>query len=141
MKYEISNGTYQIAEFDKAKEDCAKFISENGNVEMVIATDDDKKVAKKSRTLIRKKKDEIGELRKQLNVAIMGTFNEQAKELERMLDEADASLKAKIADYDDSKKPVEPEKPEAFTILVSSFDKGALDKVREYALSLGCGVN
>ena len=67
----------------------------------------------------------------------MGAFNDQAKELEKMLDDADKALKDKISEFDASGKP---EEPKAFSVLVSSYDQSAIEKVRAFATELGCGV-
>lgn len=137
MKYELTNGAYAIAEFDKVVEDCKAFIEREGNISLVISNDNDKKIAKLSRTAIRKKKDEIASLRKDLNLAVMGAFNEQAKTLESLLDEADATLKEHITAYENAGKP---EEPPVFKCTISSYDEKAIEKVKAYALKLGCGV-
>ena len=137
MKYEIINGAFQIVEFDKVMEECKAFIEREGNTKLVITDDNAKKAAKASRTAIRKKKDEIADLRKSLNTAYMGTFNEQARTLEKMLDEADETIKANITAYENIGKAPEPP---VFTIKVSSYDEKAIEKVKALAVKLGCGV-
>ena len=137
MKYELTNGVYKIAEFEKVVEECKAFIEREGNLALIITNDEDKKLAKKSRTDIRKKKEEVATLRKNLNTAIMGEFNAQAKELENLLNEADDTLKEHISAYEKAGKP---EEPTVFSTIVSSYDEKAIEKVKAYALKLGCGV-
>ena len=119
--------TYEIKEFNHTLEECKKFISNFALLDLIIQNDSDKKAVKNSRTTIRKKKDEIATLRKTLNSIVMGKFNEQAKELEKELDNADVQLKAKIDEYE--KKLGKPQK---FSITISSYDAQVIEKIREY---------
>lgn len=137
MKYELTNGYYQIAEFTEVYKECEEFIEREGNLKLVITNDADKREAKASRTAIRKKKEQIAAMRKSLNGIVMGIFNSQVKELEKMLEDADEQLKDKITAYENAGKP---ETPPVFTIVISSFDEKAIEEVKAYALKLGCGV-
>ena len=125
--YNENTNSYEIKEFNKTLEDCRDFIKKNALLNVIIQNDADKKAVKNSRTTIRKKKDEIATLRKTLNSIVMGKFNEQAKELEKELDNADVQLKAKIDEYE--KKLGKPEK---FTITISSYDAQVIEKIRDY---------
>ena len=136
MKYELNtNGVYEITNFDMAMQECKDFIEREGNLDLVIQTDEDKKLVKKSRTAIRKKKEQIADLRIQLSKAVLGMFNGQAKELEKMLDEADKKLKQKIVDYE-----AKPADPEIYTITITSYNKGDIAKIRTLAMKLRCGI-
>ena len=125
--YNENTNSYEIKEFNKTLEDCRDFIKKNALLNVIIQNDADKKAVKNSRTTIRKKKDEIATLRKTLNSIVMGKFNDQAKELEKELDNADVQLKTKIDEYE--KKLGKPEK---FTITISSYDVQVIEKIREY---------
>ena len=123
--------TYEIKEFNHTLEECKKFISNFALLDLIIQNDSDKKAVKNSRTLIRKKLDEVSTVRKTLNEVVMGRFNEQTKEIESLLKETDAQLKAKIDEYE---KKIG--KPELFSIVIKSYDKKKIEKVRAYALKL-----
>lgn len=143
MRYELNpkTKTWEIQDFPKAKSDCEAFIKNEGLLDVLIQSDEDKKAVKAARTIIRAKKDEIATLRKDLNKAVMGTFNDQAKELESLLDDADVKLKKKLDDYTASlPAPTEPAKPKGITLIVKSFDKSSIDRVMALAIELKCGV-
>lgn len=123
--------TYEIKEFNHTLEECKKFISNFALLDLIIQNDSDKKAVKNSRTLIRKKLDEVSTIRKTLNEVVMGRFNEQTKEIESLLKETDAQLKAKVDEYE---KKIG--KPELFSIVIKSYDKKKIEKVRAYALKL-----
>lgn len=123
--------TYEIKEFNHTLEECKNFISTFALLDLIIQNDSDKKAVKNSRTLIRKKLDEVATVRKTLNEVVMGRFNEQTKEIESLLKETDAQLKAKVYEYE---KKIG--KPELFSIVIKSYDKKKIEKVRAYALKL-----
>ena len=123
--------TYEIKEFNHTLEECKKFISNFALLDLIIQNDSDKKAVKNSRTLIRKKLDEVSTVRKTLNEVVMGRFNEQTKEIESLLKETDAQLKAKVDEYE---KKIG--KPELYSIVIKSYDKKKIEKVRAYALKL-----
>lgn len=123
--------TYEIKEFNHTLEDCKNFISNFALLDLIIQNDSDKKAVKNSRTLIRKKLDEVATVRKTLNEVVMGRFNEQTKEIESLLKETDAQLKAKVDEYE---KKIG--KPKLISVVIKSYDKKKIEKVRTYALKL-----
>lgn len=136
MQYELdkATGMWRIADFSKSKADCEAFIKAH-STEIVIMSESDRRYVKDCRTDIRKKSEEIKRLRLELNQAAMGTFNEQAKELESMLDDADKALKAKLDEYD---KAEGLSKPKTMTLYVKSFNEAHIQAVYDYAKQLGC---
>ena len=131
MKYEFneSQRTYEITNFNEVKKEVADFIGRTANLSMVIQNDEDKKVVKQARTIIRKKKDEVATLRKELNIAVLGEFNNQAKEIEKMLDSADLVLKEKLDAYSNKNE-------KNYTLIFKSQNLEKLEKIKDFARNL-----
>ena len=125
MKYSLIKGLYRIEAFDQAKEECEAFIR---NAIETMPT-------KKARTEIRKKLDQISNLRREGTKAIAGDFQAQCKELETMLTEADKRLTDIIAAQDPK-----PETPKAKTLICKVSNEETLQKAVEFLKNLGLTV-
>lgn len=129
--------TFLIQKFDEVKGACEYFISENlEKVNLEVFNKETYGDVKKIRTAIRKKQDQVKEVRLSCNEIAMGTFNEQAKTLESMLKEADEKLKAYVDAYD---RDIEGElpKPAKITLTIKGYDLKKVEKVKEYAIKQG----
>lgn len=132
--------TFQIQKFDEVKGACENFINEN--LEKVNLETFDKETygdVKKIRTAIRKKQEQVKEVRLNCNEIAMGTFNEQAKTLESMLKETDDKLKAYVDKYEKEIEGKLP-KPAKITLTVKGYDMKKIEKVRDFALKQGLEV-
>ena len=87
-----ATGKYVVKSFDDVKTIVRDFIEREVNRVTVISDDMTFKDVKATRTDIRKKKDAITQARLHINALLLGEFNNQLKEIETMLDEADKSL-------------------------------------------------
>ena len=132
--------TFQIQKFDEVKGACENFINEN--LEKVNLETFDKETygdVKKIRTAIRKKQEQVKEVRLNCNEIAMGTFNEQAKTLESMLKETDDKLKAYVDKYEKEIEGKLP-KPAKITLTIKGYDMKKIEKVRDFALKQGLEV-
>lgn len=136
IEYEFSTTThsYEIKEFETTLSNVQKFIEENGHLTLTIQNDDDFKAIKKTRTEIRKKLDAVKSLRLAANEAVLGKFNEQSKEIEKVLNNADKVLKGKVDEWKDKDKPVEPT---IYTLTIKSTEKALLEKALEKIEKIG----
>ncbi len=130
-------GKYVIDHFDAVLQTVKEYIDAAANAIAQIADPETLRLAKDSRTEIRKKKEAIKDARIQINALLLGQFNEQLKTIEGMLDEADKSLKAKIDAYNEETKGPQATKPKVMTLTVKGYDAKAIEKVKKLALSLG----
>lgn len=122
MEYQLEAGVYRIKDFPEAVEQCKAFISAVAQVERPY----------KARTLIRKKKEEISDLRKAASKAVLAQFTLQCKELEKLLQDADDSLTETI----NAEKDAKPKPP--VTKLTAKFtDPEKLQKATDFLDSLG----
>jgi len=128
---------YVIQNFEAVKVGCQEFIKEYGYQELVITTDLDYEKVADGRTVIRKKIDAISSARKNVNELVLGEFNAQLKELEKMLKEADDISKEKVHVFDEEVKG-KVSKPKVITLTVKSLDMKAIEKVKAFALKSGC---
>ncbi len=130
-------GKYVVDKFGDAKKLVADFIEREVNSVTVVDSEPIYKVAKETRTDIRKKKDAITQARININALLLGDFNAQLKEIEAMLDEADKSLKAKIDDYNVNVKGKVDNRPRVITLVVKGYDEKLINKVKDYAVKYG----
>lgn len=127
INYMLQQGVYRIANFDKAKEECENFIK----VATAFVPSGDIKEIKKARTVIRKKSEEIATLRKEATKAMVMAFQSQCKELEKMLNDADANLTEII----NATKEVKPKSKWKVSCTVS--DGETLQKLINFMNQLG----
>ncbi len=135
--FDPNTKTYVIDDFETAKEQVRSFIEDNALLGLVLQSQGDYVALKEARTLVNKKVKEVSDLRKELNKAAMGTFNEQAKEIEKMLKEASEAQSRKMEEWEEAHGGLKPKK---VAIEVRSFDAKAIDKVKAFAVKLGCEV-
>lgn len=130
-------GKYVVGNFDYIKSVVADFIEREVNRIETITDEVEFKDVKATRTDIRKKKEAITQARININALLLGEFNEQLKEVESMLDNADKALKAKVDTYNEVVKGKD-NKPKVITLIVKSYDEKAIEKVKACALASGC---
>lgn len=133
--YDKDTGAYVINDFEKCKNIVQNFITDC-HVDLVITSDEDFKGVKATRTNIRKKKTTIENARKQIKEMLVGTFENQLKEIEKMLGDADAKLKEKVDAWEIEHKN-KVVKPTIITLTVKGYDENKLVKVKEYAIKQG----
>lgn len=141
-EYEITpildkENKYVIQNYDKVIESATAFIKENEFTK--CENGDELSLIKKSRTLIRSKKDAITRARININNSLLGTFNEQLKELETMLNNADINLKRLKDNYEEEQNNIN-KKPAKLTLIVKSYDLKTIEKIKTYALKLGAEI-
>ena len=137
IEYGLVEGTatYIVKDFDAVKARAHEFVAE-AHVEQVLETEADFKAYKKRRSAINKRKKELTQARIAMGEAILGTFNEQFKELEEILSDADRKMKETVDAWTESHKEPEPETPPAppvYTLTISSGSKTIIEKIRKYA--------
>lgn len=129
--------SYCLKSFDEIKNACEDFIHEEiGNLNLESMDEATYKAVKESRTNIRKKQNQIKDVRLACNEIAMGTFNAQTKELESMLKENDDKLKEYVDTYDRGVKGKIPA-PKKIKLTIKGYDMATLEKVKEYALKKG----
>ena len=102
---QFTNGTevgYEITNFDATKE-FAKSICES-YIDVVIENDDMKKQAKEFRARCNKARDKIKGLRLSTMKEIMGTFEAQCKELEKIFDTKQKKIGEMLNCYEEAQK-------------------------------------
>lgn len=94
--------TFEIKDFDNIKE-TAKSICDS-YIDVVIANDDMKKKAKDFRARCNKARDQIKSLRLSTMKEIMGTFEAQCKELEKIFDTKQNKIGEMLNCYEEAQK-------------------------------------
>lgn len=131
-------GRYEISNYEKVKESATKYIQDILSKHTHEITDKDMlKSVKDDRTEIRKQGDDIKKARLQINDLLLGTFNSQLKELEKIIKDADGVLKAQVDTYVEKTKPVEPK---VYSLTITSFDEKLINVVKDFAIKKGCGI-
>lgn len=131
-----STGKYEIANFNEVLESARNYIKEH-HFEKVESALEFKEL-KDARTEIRMRQDLIKEVRLQTSELLLGTFNEQAKTLEKMLGEEDAHLKALKEKWEAENGKVA--KPKAYRLAIKTYDEKVFNKIKDMALKLGAEV-
>ena len=99
-KFDLINKTYYLEDFDQAMQECKRYIDTVGHLNIIVDDDLSYKICKDSRAKLRKKQKEIASKRLQINDIILGEFNNQVKDVEKLLKDADKILTAKMDDYE-----------------------------------------
>ena len=136
--YDKEAGVYKINDFEGCKQIVQEFI-DGCHVDVVITNEADYKDAKSTRTDIRKKKDTVATARKQIKEMLVGTFENQLKEIETMLGDADTVLKEKVDAWERENKN-KVASPSKITLTVKGYDMKKIEKVRDFALKQGLEV-
>lgn len=137
IEYGLVEGTatYIVKDFDAVKARVLEFVAEQ-HIDQVLGNDADFKAYKKRRSNINKHKKELTSARIAMGEAILGTFNDQFKELEGILSEADKKMKEVVDAYAEAHKEPEPAAPVAppvYVLTITSGSKSVIEKVRKYA--------
>lgn len=136
--YDKETGIYTINDFEGCKSIVQEFI-DGCHLDLVITSEADFKDVKATRTDIRKKKETVATARKQIKEMLVGTFENQLKEIESMLGDADAKLKEKVDVWEKENKN-KVVKPSVITLNVKGYDMKKIEKVRDFALKQGLEV-
>lgn len=99
-KFDLTKKTYSLLNYEQSLEECKRFIDEVGHLNIICDDDLSYKICKDSRAKLRKKQKEIASKRLQINDIILGEFNNQVKDVEKLLKDADKILTAKMDDYE-----------------------------------------
>lgn len=118
-----------------AVEQCKAFIKERECEEVKIDNDETYDALKDNRTEINNKLREIKNTRIQACRSITGEFEKSCKELEKLLLEAGNRMTDRIEAYKPRKKKDKP-----FVLTISTFDKKAYDKVKNFAIKYACEI-
>lgn len=142
-KLESGEVVYSIENFEETKEMIQDFVYELVPNKKEILNDNDKTDVKATRTKIRKVMTFIEETRKSLSKTILGEYDKQSKELEKLIKKEDDNLKALLDDYDLKLKPVvveveeEQPEPKRFVVAFRSDDLKKIQTLREFAKTIG----
>lgn len=135
-----NTGVYVVANYEENKQLVEKFIANDCHLNDKIESDADLKIIKNTRTDIRKKADVIKNARINVTKMLTGTFEEQLKEIEKMLSSADSTLREKVTAYEAEHKS-KIATPKKITLVVKSYDMKLIEKVKAYAIKNGLEAN
>ena len=96
MEYKLIGDHFEIESFDSVKAVVEDYIKEHQHKDLILVEVDDYKLLKKERTEIRKKLEELKQMRLNLDEIVLGKFNEQVKSIEKMIGDADKEMKARV---------------------------------------------
>lgn len=142
---------YSIQHFDALYKRIENWCIENSPIGKIITDDDFKyyvgaKLKKPEngeknsiRVIASEMRELVSNVRKGVIQATMGVFEQQAKSIERLLDKFDSECKAEKVAYMDKHINV-AKKPTINKLEIKSYDSKVIEKVRAYALKLGCEV-
>jgi len=137
-------GSYEITNYDKLLESATKYVNDilakhtHDIADLNMFSD-----TKKDRTDLRKNLDAIKKTRLQVNDLYFGTFNRQLKDIEKLINDADKTLKEQVDKWneenpkEDKAKVVEPK---TYTLTITTFDEKILNVVKDFAIKKGCGI-
>ena len=133
------NGEYSIKRYQEVEIACQNFIKERTISE--VKNDDDLKALKEYRKEIRKKKDNISKTRKNL----VKVFSYQFLSLEKMLNEADESMKKLKEEYELSlqEQQVQEELQQDTKTIIFKLNYSSeetLEKIRKIAVEDHCEI-
>lgn len=84
-------------------------------------------------------KDLVSSVRKGIIKSTMGTFEEQAKSIEKMLDSFDKECKEEKEKWLEATQN-KSKKPTLIKLEIKSYDEKVIEKIKNYALKLGAEV-
>lgn len=114
--------SYEIKNYDTTLENIKQYLENHSLKNVVVLNEDDKKAVKKARTELRKILTDVQNVRKTSNKLILGKFNEQCKEIEKILGDAEQNLKVKINDFENK------ENVKKYRLIATSNDISILEK-------------
>ena len=123
--------TWELSLEDAIKT-CQKYIDSLEEKDLKV-DDDTYRYIYDNRTIINNKLKEIKNTRIQACKSITGDFERSCKELEKMLLEAGNRMTERLEQFKPRKKQEKP-----FVLTISTFDKKAYDKVRNFAIKYQC---
>lgn len=107
-------------------------LAKDPRFDLIVSNDEDLKVIKQFRTEIRKRNDAIKDGRLTINQMYFGTFNNQAKDLEKLLQDYDLKLKEKVEKYNEEFKG--QIKAKKFKIIIETTDPRQVEKLKAFCL-------
>ncbi len=130
----IANGKYFIENIEQVKESAVQYCKSLHIANVV--NNAELKLLKNNRTEIRKKIEFLKKTRIDVNDILLGTFNKDMREIEKILKEEDDALKIVKENYE-KLISLDLEKPnELFTIIISDEDIDKIEKIAKYARKL-----
>ena len=136
-KAELRDGELVITNLDDLTKSVNDLISKP-IFNLIIENDSDKKLAKETRTDIRKRIEQLKNGRLSIQRKFMGNLEEQVKTIEKMLTSADNALKEKINDYEIKNGKVVIKK---YDITIKNITKGDdLEKIKKLAEELSLEI-
>lgn len=136
-KAELRDGELIITNLDDLTKSVNDLISKP-IFNLIIENDSDKKLAKETRTDIRKRIEQLKNGRLSIQRKFMGNLEEQVKTIEKMLTSADNALKEKINDYEIKNGKVVIKK---YDITIKNITKGDdLEKIKKLAEELSLEI-
>ncbi len=144
-----NTGVYFIQNFDVLYDRLSEWVERNDPTGRVNSQEEfdyfvkdkpkNKETAISQRVLANSIKEMVATARKGIISSIMGTFEEQAKAIEKLLADFDAKCKKEKEEWL-KKTTNKVAKPTKISLTVRSFDAKAIEKVRAYALKMNCEV-
>lgn len=128
-------GGFQIKDYDNVRSIVANFIEERLHKELVVIDKESLRVLKDSRTDIRKQKEMLKQVRLQCVAVLTADLENQFKELEKDLDNADKDLKTRVDEYEEINGKAKA--PQKITLTVKGYDMAKLKLVQEFAKGAG----
>ena len=132
-----NTGKYEIINFDALLESVKKYISERHIEE--LTNEAEYKDLKAIRTEIRARKELIKDVRIQANELFFGTFNEQAKTIESLLNEEDEHLR-KLKEAWEEENNNKLAKPKLIRITVKTYDPEVAKRIKDTAIMCNAEV-
>lgn len=119
MEYKLIGDHFEIESFDSVKAVVEDYINQHQHKDLILVEVDDYKLLKKERTEIRKKLEELKQMRLNLDEIVLGKFNEQVKSIEKMIGDADKEMKARVDTFALENGLTTP-KPKVYTITITT---------------------
>lgn len=130
----LVNGKYFIENIEQVKESAQEYCK-SLHIASVI-NDAELRLLRNNRTEIRKKIEFLKKTRIDVNDILLGNFNKDMREIEKILKEEDDALKAVKENYEKLILLNTEKTSGLFTIIISDIDEGKIGKIEKYARRL-----
>lgn len=128
-----NQGKLEVKDFDKTLADAQSIIEDNPA--FIITNDVEKKEAKETRAKYNKLKDAIKDKRIADINSIVGTYDAQCKQLEKLFDNAQKEFGEQIKAYEDKQKVdsvVVETKAKEYTATITFTDEKIVEKLKTF---------
>lgn len=139
QEFDSERNQFRIANFDNVKAECERFIKDN-SLFLNIADEKDFKWCKEERAESNKVLKQIQATRLAVNEAVLGLFNDQLKEIERMLKDNDLAHKVVVDKWKEEHTPIEEKEEKTYKLVVITLDEKVANQIEKYATKLSCKV-